>query len=415
MSAKTTPDVSHIDGITVFGVADNRTLDQARRCAETAERTALMADNHLGYAQPVGGVTAYRGAVSLSGVGYDIGCGNKAVCLDLSLSVVRARIGEIMDEVVHRVSFGVGRRNPEPVESVVLDDPLFDEPFMREIPAGKGYTTVKDVAAAQLGTVGSGNHYVDIFESERGAIWVGVHFGSRGLGHKITTHFLRAAGANDGIDAEPCVLPTDSDLGEQYMRAMQLAGRYAYAGRDWVCSEVARILGGEIVREVHNHHNFAWAEEHDGEELVVVRKGATPAFPGQEGFVGGSMGDISVILEGVESEWSRDSLYSTVHGAGRVMSRTEAAGKKRWKRVEEGKPKQLVQIREGKISRGMMMAWIDRQGVELRGGGTDESPHCYKRIEDVLAAHAGTVKVTEILHPVGVAMAGAGEFDPYKD
>lgn len=435
------------DGILVFGEADDRTLAQARRCSATAERTALMADNHLGYAQPVGGVTAYRNAVSLSGVGFDIGCGNLAVLLDIPEAEARANIALFMDEIAERISFGVGRRNRTKVEDPVLDDETFDEPWLREINPGRSHKALRDMAAAQLGTVGSGNHYVDIFVSERGQVWAGVHFGSRGLGHKITTHFLKLAGAKDGMDVEPCVLDLSTEIGQQYLTAMRLAGRYAYAGRDWVCREVARILGAEIVRAVHNHHNFAWEEEHDGEQYVVVRKGATPAFPGQEGFVGGSMGDVSVILEGVESEESRASLYSTVHGAGRVMSRTEAAGKvKRRKSWACGQrecsgtlPIQTPQnpdgsnprcpdcgskmhkrrvserVREGKVTPEMMAEWVRDRGVELRGAGTDESPHCYKRIEDVLAAHEGTIRVTEVLHPIGVAMAGAGEFDPYRD
>jgi len=136
------------------------------------------------------------------------------------------------------------------------------------------------MARNQLGTVGSGNHYVDLFTDEEDRVWIGVHFGSRGLGHKTATHFLKAAGASDGMDVEPCVLSTDSDLGAEYLEAMRLAGDYAYAGRDWVCGRVAQILGAPIVEEVHNHHNYAWREEHEGEQLWVVRKGATPAFPG---------------------------------------------------------------------------------------------------------------------------------------
>lgn len=352
-----------------------------------------------------------------------------------------------MDEIFRRVSFGIGRKNQKPVENEVLDDPLFDEWWLGKINPGRSYKTLRDMAAAQLGTVGSGNHYVDVFVSERGQVWVGVHFGSSGLGHKITTHFLALAGASDGIDANPCVLDLNSEIGQQYLLAMQLAGRYAYAGRDWVCAEVARIVGGEIIREVHNHHNFAWRETHGGEEFIVVRKGATPAFPGQEGFVGGSMGDISVILEGVDSPESASALYSTVHGAGRAMSRTEAAGKvkrrKSWScgmrecdgtlpiqapLSEDGsnprcpkcaskmhKREVRERVREGKVSREMMMGWVGKAGVELRGAGVDESPHRYKRIEDVLAAHEGTVRVTEVLHPIGVAMAGNEEFDPYRD
>lgn len=177
---------------------------------------------------------------------------------------------------------------------------------------------------------------------------------------------------------------------------MKLAGRYAYAGRDWVCERVARIIGADIVEEVHNHHNFAWEEEHFGETYWVVRKGATPAFPGQKGFVGGSMGDISVILEGTDSDESAASLYSTIHGAGRVMSRTQAAGRKRYKKGR------ITRLKEGQISREMMLTWIGEHGVELRGAGTDESPHCYKRLPDVLDAHQGTIRVLHTLQPIGV-------------
>jgi tRNA-splicing ligase RtcB len=167
------------------------------------------------------------------------------------------------------------------------------------------------------------------------------------------------------------------------------------------------MLGARILEEVHNNHNFAWKEIHNGRELYVVRKGATPAFPGQKGFVGGSMGDISVILEGVDSEVSRKALYSTVHGAGRVMSRTEARGKVHFRTGKVLSP--------GKISRQMMQEWVRKQGVELRGAGTDESPHCYKRLPEVLRYHEGTVRILHTLKPLGVAMAGENEFDPYID
>lgn len=203
------------------------------------------------------------------------------------------------------------------------------------------------------------------------------------------------------------MLDVNSALGGDYLACMELAGRYAYAGRDWVCAEVARILGANIVEEVHNHHNYAWKERHGGRDLWVVRKGATPAFPGQKGFVGGSMGDKSVILDGVESEEASESLYSTVHGAGRVMSRTAARGKVNRKTGQV--------ISQGAVTRKMMMEWVKRQGVELRGAGTDESPHCYKRLPEVLAHHKRSIRVLHTLTPVGVAMAGENEIDPYKD
>jgi tRNA-splicing ligase RtcB (3'-phosphate/5'-hydroxy nucleic acid ligase) len=147
----------------------------------------------------------------------------------------------------------------------------------------------------------------------------------------------------------------------------------------------------------------------------VIRKGATPAFPGQKGFIGGSMGDDAVIVEGTRdgddqtSSLQRAALFSTVHGAGRVMSRTEAGGKYRgWGRKRK-------QVRPGRVSPEMMREWIDARGVILRGGGLDESPHAYRRLPDVLAAQQNTVKMLHTLRPLIVVMAGADEFDPYKD
>jgi len=387
-----------IHGIPVWGVPEEGAVSQIKTCARTADRVALMADHHKGYAVPIGGVVAYRDAISPSGVGYDIACGNKAVRVDMPGERLRAGIARIMDHVSKCVSFGVGRRNNEPV-----DHELFDDPAWRGTPAAP----LKEMARGQLGTVGSGNHYVDLFTDEQDRVWIGVHFGSRGLGHKIATWFLDRAGAKDGMDVEPCVIPARSDLGQQYLQCMHLAGQYAYAGRDWVCQRVARILGAEIVEEVHNHHNFAWRETHQGEQLWVVRKGATPAFPGQKGFVGGSMGETSVILEGAENDAARHSLYSTVHGAGRVMGRNEAKGKTDRKTGNV--------LRPGKVSPQMMREWVERAGVELRGAGLDESPHCYKRLHEVLAEHRDSIRILHTLTPVGVAMAGANEFDPYKD
>ena len=227
------------------------------------------------------------------------------------------------------------------------------------------------------------------------------------MGHSIATYFIKAAGGKDGVHAEPVILSETSDLGEQYLKCMELAGRYAYAGRDWVCERVAKILRANIVEEIHNHHNFAWKESHFGKDLWVVRKGSTPAFPGQRGFVGGSMGDVSVILEGVDSDLSRSSLYSTVHGAGRNLGRTQAKGKRDRK---TGK-----QLTEGLVKREEHDAWIKRAGVEVRGGDLDESPYAYKRIEQVLKAHEGTIKILHTLTPIGVCMADDRTFDPYKD
>lgn len=404
-----------IDGIPVWGEHEATTLNQIRRCAADTRvaGAALMADGHLGYAMPIGGVVAYREAISPKGVGFDISCGNKAARTNIRADDIRAEIGGIMDAVARTVVFGIGRTSGQNV-----DHPLFDDPTWRDVPfLGK----LRAQAREQLGTVGSGNHYVDILADEEGYIWVGVHFGSRGLGHRTCTGFLNlAAGrgwddksSGESMDAPAVILPLDSALGQDYYAAMQLAGRYAYAGRDFVVDQVLGILGAQATDEVHNHHNYSWEETHNGERVMVVRKGATPAFPGQRGFIGGSMGDISVIVEGVESAESRQALYSTVHGAGRVMSRTRAAGKRRWEKVD-GRRVQRT-IRPGEISPAMMHDWLRREGVELRGAGTDESPHVYRRLPDVLARHAGTIRILHTLKPLGVVMAGDDVFDPYKD
>jgi tRNA-splicing ligase RtcB len=390
--------VKFVDGIPIWGTPDEGAVSQIKTCARTADKVALMADHHKGYAVPIGGVVAYRDSISPSGVGYDIACGNKAVLLDMPGTSLRADIKTIMDEVWTTISFGVGRRNAERV-----DHSLFDSGAWK----CQAAAPLKEMARQQLGTVGSGNHYVDLFTDELDRVWIGVHFGSRGLGHKTATWFLKQAGAKDGMDVEPCVISAGSDLGAQYIECMNLAGQFAYAGRDWVCGKVASILGAPIVEEVHNHHNFAWRETHDEEELWVVRKGATPAFPGQKGFVGGTMGETSVILEGVENEDAKYSLYSTVHGAGRVMGRMEAKGKVDRKTGEVK--------RAGRVTQEMMDGWLMRANVELRGAGLDESPDCYKRLPDVLAEHGDSIKILHTLTPVGVAMAGANEHDPYKD
>jgi tRNA-splicing ligase RtcB len=198
---------------------------------------------------------------------------------------------------------------------------------------------------------------------------------------------------------------------------MELAGEYAYAGRDIVVAKVLEILGAEATHEVHNHHNFAWREEHFGRTYWVVRKGCTPARPGQEGFVGGSMGDESVILEGVASGENEQALFSTVHGAGRVMSRTQAAGRiRRRKREVEGKKVWVEeQIKPGVVDWPAVQARLREQGIVLKGGGADEAPEVYKRLPDVLAAHGETIRIKHTLRPLGVAMAGRDVYDPYKD
>lgn len=403
-----------IDGVRVWGTPDEGALAQAKMCAVNGNvvQTLLMADHHKGYSQPIGGVVVYDGQISPSGVGYDIACGNKAVRTPLHVEDIKPKLAGVMDEIARKISFGMGRVNNEKVDHELFDDPDWE---VYKSVGKQEHDKLKALARDQLGTVGSGNHFVDLFEEVgTGLVWVANHFGSRGFGHKTASGFINLAAGREFLanapgekmDQAPVLLDLDSELGDMYYRAMKLAGRYAYAGRDYVMQQVLAMIGTEANLEVHNHHNYAWKETHNDREVVVVRKGATPSAPGQVGFIGGSMGDISVIVKGKDSIENRDAYYSTVHGAGRIMSRTQAAGRMNWKtRTRSG----------GQITMEQMMKAVQDFGVELRGAGTDESPFVYRKLQEVLDAHSETIEVLHVLKPIGVCMAGANEFDPYKD
>jgi tRNA-splicing ligase RtcB len=401
---------SAMENLTIFGapIIDEKTVAQIRRCQSSPDdRAALTADAHYGYGHPIGGVVAYPDKISLSGVGFDIACGNKAAQTNIRAADIDTE--KVMDEIFKNIGFGIGRPNPRPI-----DHPVFDAIAKAEF---KPQRRLLEMAMPQLGTVGSGNHFIDLFEDEEGWLWVGVHFGSRGFGHKTTTGFIALHNGKSfgdhapegGMDAPPILFDAAGELGRDYLAAMRLAGEYAYAGRDTVVAKVLEILGARAVFEVHNHHNFLWEEEHFGRPYYVVRKGATPAFPGQYGFIGATMGDMSVVVRGVDSPLSRQGLYSTVHGAGRVMSRTQAAGKKRWRK---GRAEHLS---KGLVDWPSVKKDLKGKGIVLRGGGADEAPECYKKLDEVLAYHAGTIEVVHRLRPIGVAMAGSDMYDPYKD
>jgi len=385
--------------VTIFGEHDEATIAQLRRSAavEKDAPAVLCADGHLGYSMPIGGVVAYRDHVSPSGVGYDIACGNLAVRTGVQAGTLApADYERIADEIKRRISFGMGRANREPIRDHGVFDAIARSPVDEQ-------RKLLRLAREQLGTVGGGNHYVDVLEDEAGLLWVGVHFGSRGFGHKTATGFLNIAagrafgsGSRAGSDmhAPPSLLPLSKPSAQDYIAAMTIAGEYAYAGREAVVATVLDILGAEAIDRVHNHHNFAWRERHGDTPYWVIRKGATPAFPGQRGFIGGSMDDVAVIVHGVESSASARALYSTVHGAGRVMSRRQA--------------KKSVNFR-------MVQDRLRARGTVLRGAGADEAPDVYRRLEDVLAEHRGTIEIEHTLRPRIVVMAGPDEHDPYKD
>ena len=271
----------------------------------------LCADHHPGYSQPIGGGIAYEGYVSPSGVGYDIGCGNKAARTELTRAdldalggVERGHGRDHAADLVRHGRAGAAERADHPVLDAIRNADFAPQRKLAQL------------AESQLGTVGSGNHYVNVMEDEEGrdlgrrALRLARLRPQDGLGlprARAGPARSTARRSEGEMDSPPVLFEVGSELGESYVAAMELAGEYAYAGRDVVVAKVLEILGAEAVHEVHNHHNFAWREEHFGRTYWVIRKGCTPARPGQEGFVGGSMGDESVILEGVESHETRAS------------------------------------------------------------------------------------------------------------
>jgi tRNA-splicing ligase RtcB len=433
----------------IFGEHDQKTIDQLTTCLESDQAIAgaLCADGHFGYSMPIGGVVSYDNAVSPSGVGYDIACGNKAVQTDLMYATVFNDVPKILDEINARISFGMGRSN----EQEKVDHELFDSPLWPEIERlSRG---LKQKAQAQLGTVGGGNHYVDLLVDEEGILWVANHFGSRGFGHTIAKGFLNLAANRDFNDhardrEEPTVLPLNTELGASYWAMMGLAGEYAYAGRDYVMEQVLEILGAQPVVTVHNHHNFAWVEASE----IVVRKGATP-LTRELAFIGGSMGDMSVIVRGAPpKDWAGQPLPPPVadigaigsapHGAGRAMSRTKAAGKVRKRKLygcsvrscsyvksaSEFKIGDVCpehesalrkfwkdeQISEGLIDWPAVKKDLFERGIIVVGAAADEAPGAYKDLATVLAQHTN-IEIVQTLLPVGVVMAGANVVDLYKD
>lgn len=437
------------------GAPDPKAVAQLENCMNDprAVAGALMADHHLGYSMPIGGVIGYLDAISPSGVGFDIACGNKAVQTNLRATEIELALPEIMDRVYTEISFGMGRVNPTPVDHPVFEKHADTLEWLGQ-QGRKGGAPLSQKARAQLGTVGSGNHYIDLLYDLNGALWVANHFGSRGLGHTIATGFLNlAAGRDFGARApeaeEPTVLDVGSELGQRYLAAMELAGDYAYAGRDLVIDQVLGILGARAVGAIHNHHNYAWLE--DG--LWIVRKGATP-LTSELAYIGGSMGEGAVIVRGRPDTALGDletgvkeigALGSAPHGAGRVMSRTRAAGKVKRTKVYEcsnrdcdfqvaardfkpgvtrcpthGEDHRFVRrsvvrhTSEGVVDWQAVQAGLRARGIELRGAGADEAPEVYKPLEEVIAAHPN-IEVVNVLRPLAVAMAGPDVFDPYKD
>jgi len=252
---------------------------------------------------------------------------------------------------------------------------------------------------------------VDVFADETGAIWVGVHFGSRGLGHTVASGFLALSQGKQWGERVPeaeALVALDQPLGHDYWHLMTLAGEYAYAGREWVARKVVSLLGGRELELVHNHHNFAWKETHDGTEYVVVRKGATPAFPGQRGSWG-VHGRRRGHHRRLPTRLGAAARVALLHGARRGPG--DVTHRSAW----QGEPPDRGANRPGRVTWEMLRKWIGEKGVILRGGGLDESPQAYRRLPDVLTRRATRSNLLHTLTPLIVVMAGEKEFDPYRD
>jgi tRNA-splicing ligase RtcB len=360
---------------------------------------ALMPDAHIGYGVPIGGVVALEGAVAPYMVGVDIACRMMlSVYPAEDLAFLSERRDALKWAMRAETRFGIGARFApgRRRQHAVLDDPDWEAtPLLRSL---------KDKAHAQLGTSGTGNHFVDAGRLDVGATGadaLGVepgtyfavltHSGSRGVGATIADRYSKRARQETPLPKDLQALAwlgLDTELGQEYWTSMELAGRFASACHHTIHDALAAALGAEPVAAVENHHNFAWKETHevDGEarEVVVHRKGATPAGAGVLGVVPGSQGHPSYVVRGLGSA---ASLASASHGAGRQMGR-----------------KQAVRT----IPRAERDAWLAERGVELLGSGMDEAPQAYKDIDEVLALQADLAEPVAAFHPEVVLMASDG-------
>ncbi|MEM1348518.1 MAG: RtcB family protein [Myxococcota bacterium] len=357
-----------------------------------ARRGALMPDAHLGYGLPIGGVLATKGAVIPYAVGVDIACRMRLSVLDIpegALEDARER-QRLKDVLQQETAFGVGASFAKPREHEVLEqDWNITEVTQRVF--GKG--------RAQLGSSGSGNHFVEygVLTLEQADLGLAPgsylailsHSGSRGAGAAVATHYSKLARQlHPELPRELkhlAWLDMQAEAGQEYWAAMSLMGDYAAANHEVIHREMVRALGCDVLAMVENHHNFCFKELHDAEELLVHRKGATPAGEGVLGVIPGSMATPAYVVRGRGEE---SSLRSASHGAGRVMSRRKAKQTVRWAQVHE----QLAE-----------------RGVELLSAGLDEAPEVYKDINQVMAAQSDLVDIVARFMPKIVKMAPAGE------
>jgi tRNA-splicing ligase RtcB len=353
-------------------------------------RGALMPDAHRGYGLPIGGVLATRNAVIPYAVGVDIACRMKMSVLDLPTSTIEDQSERLEQAIKKETRFGIGASFKRRRQHEVMDENWSFSPVTREL---------KDKAWSQLGSSGSGNHFVEFGVLEIDDEQLGIprgrylallsHSGSRGAGNSVASHFSKVAmGRHPELPKELVHLSwldLDSDAGVEYWQAMELMGRYAAANHACIHRHMTEHLGARVVLDLENHHNFAWKEEHAGETVIVHRKGATPASSGTVGIVPGSMASPTYIVRG---KGNADSLNSASHGAGRVMSRKKAKKTFDWPSVNK-------RLREAR--------------VKLLSAGLDEAPMVYKNIDEVMDAQTDLVDRLARFQPRIVKMAPAGE------
>lgn len=354
---------------------------------------ALMPDAHQGYGLPIGGVLATKNAIIPYGVGVDIGCRMALSVYDIPEDFYFENEAKFKRELIAHTKFGAGHgfHGQYKSDHSVLENPDFGtNSFVKNL---------KDKAWSQLGSSGGGNHFVEfgILEFSKDDAVLGIpkgkyvalltHSGSRGFGATVAGHYTKLA-------KEVCKLPDvaknlayldmNSSLGQEYWIAMNLAGDYASACHEIIHTKMAKALGATILAKVENHHNFAWKEIWNGEEVIVHRKGATPAGKGVMGIIPGSMTAPGFLVRGKGEE---NAINSASHGAGRQMSRTQAIKT---------------------ITKNEMQTILKDHGVTLIGAGLDEAPMAYKDINMVMASQEDLVDVVAKFTPKMVRMADDG-------
>lgn len=395
-SLKQTPEPYQTWGAEHIDPAAIAQMDAAMRLPVSVAG-ALMPDAHVGYGLPIGGVLATEGAVIPYAVGVDIACRMRLTVFDVSPIVLGQQKGRFEKILEGNTRFGAGVEWKPPQDDEVLDDPDWDAlPLLRQL---------RDKASKQLGTSGSGNHFAELgalqIVSDNAQLHAPpgnylallTHSGSRGVGFQIANHYSKLAKslhpelAKGGGDMSHLGwLNLDSEAGQEYWLAMQLAGRFAAANHRVIHRLVTKATGFNPLDVVENHHNYAWNYTMpDGREVILHRKGATPAGAGVLGVIPGNMADPGYVVRG---RGNIGALDSASHGAGRQMSRTQALKS---------------------ITKTTRDQYLKDKGVTLLGGGLDEAPQAYKNINEVMAAQSELVDIVARFQPRIVIMSGESQ------